>query len=57
MSSKDNKSNLTTPYRAAKALGYDGFPAFLAAYGLYVWDPDQVEEGKEILRGMGYNVL
>ncbi|KAF2643151.1 hypothetical protein P280DRAFT_467224 [Massarina eburnea CBS 473.64] len=42
--------------RAAKAAGYRHFKHFLESYGLRLYNPDDVEEGKNILRGMGYNV-
>jgi hypothetical protein len=56
MSSADDKSKITTTYKAAKDMGFDSFKAFLESYGLRVWDTDGVEEGKAIMRAMGYNV-
>ena len=57
MSSHEEKSKISSPHKAAKDLGFNGFPAFLSSHGLHIWDPSHVEEGKEILRSMGYNVL
>jgi hypothetical protein len=37
-------------------LGFHSFKAFLESYRLRVWEPDDVEEGKAIMRAMGYNV-
>ncbi|KAH7126711.1 hypothetical protein B0J11DRAFT_433424, partial [Dendryphion nanum] len=39
---------------AAKDAGFSSFKAFLESYGLRIWNDDDVEEGKEILRAMGY---
>ena len=41
---------------AAKDAGHTSFPNFLLSYGLRIYNPDDVEEGKAILRGMGYAV-
>lgn len=40
--------------QAAKAAGYSSFKAMLESYGLRLWNDDDIEEGKAILRGMGY---
>jgi len=41
---------------AAKDAGHTSFSNFLLSYGLRIYNPDDVEEGKAILRGMGYAV-
>jgi hypothetical protein len=41
---------------AAKDAGLKDFPTFLLSYGLKIWNADEVEEGKAVLRGMGYGV-
>jgi hypothetical protein len=41
---------------ASKDAGHTSFPNFLLSYGLRIYNPDDVEEGKAILRGMGYAV-
>jgi hypothetical protein len=41
---------------AAKDAGHRHFPAFLQSYGMHISSPDDVQEGRAILRGMGYNV-
>lgn len=41
---------------AAKDAGFKDFSSFLLAYGLRLENPDDVEEGKEILRAMSYGV-
>jgi hypothetical protein len=56
MSSDADKSNISTTYKAAKDLGFHSFKAFLESYGLRIWELDDVEEGKAIMRAMGYNV-
>jgi hypothetical protein len=56
MSSSTDKSSITTTYKACKDLGFNSFKHFLESYGLRVWEMDDVEEGKAILRAMGYNV-
>jgi hypothetical protein len=55
MSSK-SKSEIRNTSAAAKDAGFKDFPSFLMAYGLRLDRPDEVEEGKQILRGMGYGV-
>jgi hypothetical protein len=55
MPSSDPKS-ITGTNSAAKDAGFSGFKAFLESYGLRLWNLDDVEEGKAILRGMGYGV-
>ncbi|KAF2747465.1 hypothetical protein M011DRAFT_402219 [Sporormia fimetaria CBS 119925] len=42
--------------KAAQHAGYNNFKHLLESYGLRIWEIDDVEEGKAILRGMGYNV-
>jgi hypothetical protein len=49
----EKKWNTTS---ASKAAGFTSFPNFLLSYGLRIYNPDDVEEGKAILRGMGYAV-
>jgi hypothetical protein len=39
---------------AAKEAGFKHFKEFLECYGLNLQDPDDIEEGKAILRSMGY---
>jgi hypothetical protein len=55
MSTKD-KSQIKNTNAAAKDAGHDNFPKFLLSYGLRIYNHDDVEEGKAILRGMGYGV-
>jgi hypothetical protein len=55
MSSAD-KSHIKNADSAAKDAGHANFPAFLLSYGLRIYNVDDVEEGKAILRGMGYGV-
>lgn len=55
MASSD-KSQIKNTNAAAKDAGFDNFPAFLLSYGLRIYNADDVEEGKAILRGMGYGV-
>ncbi|KAF2709745.1 hypothetical protein K504DRAFT_467692 [Pleomassaria siparia CBS 279.74] len=53
-------SNTTKPTvslnKASKDAGFDNFRAFLLSYNLRLENPDDIEEGKAILRGMGYNI-
>jgi hypothetical protein len=56
MSSNTDRSGITTTYGASKDLGFDSFKAFLESYGLRIWGLNDVEEGKAIMRAMGYNV-
>ncbi|KAJ4366628.1 hypothetical protein N0V95_000129 [Ascochyta clinopodiicola] len=51
MSSKP-KSEIKNTNAAAKDAGFDNFPAFLLSYGLRIFNHDDVEEGKAILRAM-----
>jgi len=51
-----DKSQIKNTSSAAKDAGFDNFPAFLLSYGLRIYNHDDVEEGKAILRGMGYGV-
>jgi hypothetical protein len=55
MSSED-KSHIKNANAAAKDAGHRNFPEFLLSYGLRIYNIDDVEEGKAILRGMGYSV-
>jgi hypothetical protein len=52
----DDKSRIKNANSAAKDAGFDNFPAFLLSYGLRIYNIEDVEEGKAILRGMGYDV-
>jgi hypothetical protein len=56
MSSNAGKSKITGTEAAAKNAGFSGFQAFLGAYGLKLHNPEEVEEGKVIMRAMGYGV-
>ncbi|KAF1942207.1 hypothetical protein EJ02DRAFT_346154 [Clathrospora elynae] len=56
MSSNTSKSSITGTHAAAKDAGFDNFKAFLESYGLRLHNDDDVEEGKAIMRGMGYGV-
>ncbi|KAH7078897.1 hypothetical protein BKA63DRAFT_563564 [Paraphoma chrysanthemicola] len=51
-----DKSQIKNTNSAAKDVGFDNFPAFLLSYGLRIWNDEDVEEGKAILRAMGYGV-
>ncbi|KAF2654166.1 hypothetical protein K491DRAFT_601435 [Lophiostoma macrostomum CBS 122681] len=53
---QDSSTTATSPDQAAKAMGFKDFQAFLENYGLHLQDPDDVEDGKEVLRQMGYVV-
>ncbi|KAF1841520.1 uncharacterized protein K460DRAFT_344372 [Cucurbitaria berberidis CBS 394.84] len=54
--SSQSKSQITGTDAAAKDAGYDSFKAFLLAYGLSIDNYEDVQEGRAILRGMGYGV-
>jgi uncharacterized membrane protein len=41
---------------AAKDAGFTSFKNFLESYGLKLYNPEDVEEGKNILRAMGYEL-
>jgi hypothetical protein len=56
MSSNTDKSKITGTEAAAKDAGFSGFKAFLESYGLRLHNDDDVQEGRAILRGMGYSV-
>ncbi|KAF9740512.1 hypothetical protein PMIN06_001641 [Paraphaeosphaeria minitans] len=56
MSSDASKSTITGTEAAAKDGGFRNFKNFLESYGLRIWNHDDVEEGKAILRAMGYGV-
>jgi hypothetical protein len=51
-----DKSHIKNADKAAKDAGHRNFPEFLLSYGLRIYNEEDVEEGKAILRGMGYNV-
>jgi hypothetical protein len=42
--------------KASQAAGHRSFEAFLQSYGLKISSDDDVEEGKAILRGMGFKL-
>ncbi|KAF2856786.1 hypothetical protein T440DRAFT_463006 [Plenodomus tracheiphilus IPT5] len=52
----NNPKSITSTDAAAKDAGFRHFPDFLLSYGLHISSPDDVKEGKAILRGMGYSV-
>jgi hypothetical protein len=56
MSTNSNSNVKIGTDKAAKDAGFRHFKAFLESYGLRIWNPEDVEEGKAILRGMGYNL-
>jgi hypothetical protein len=56
MSSDASKLTITGTNAAAKDAGFQNFQNFLQSYGLKIWNNDDVEEGKTILRAMGYGV-
>lgn len=56
MSSSKPSSGITGTNAAAKDAGFRNFPEFLLSYGLRIYNPEDVEEGRAILRGMGYSV-
>lgn len=56
MPSNAPKSSITGTEAAAKDAGFSGFKNFLESYGLRIWNDDDIQEGKAILRGMGYGV-
>jgi hypothetical protein len=56
MSSNAAKSSITGTAAAAKDAGFQGFQNFLESYGHKIWNDDDVQEGKAILRAMGYKV-
>ena len=56
MSSTTDKSKIKNTTAAAKDAGYDSFPDFLHAYGLRLHNDEDVQEGRAILRAMGYGV-
>jgi hypothetical protein len=49
-----DKSQIKNAHSAAKDAGFDNFSAFLLSYELRIYNHEDVEEGKAILRGMGY---
>jgi len=54
MSSAADKAKITGTGSAAKDMGFGSFQTFLASYGLRVWNIEDVQEGRAILRAMGY---
>lgn len=54
--SASDKSQIKGTDAAAKDAGFDNFKAFLLSYGLRLENNDDVQEGKAILRAMGYGV-
>jgi hypothetical protein len=55
MSSSD-KTNIKNTNAAAKDAGFQDFSNFLLSYGLRLYNADDVQEGRAILRAMGYGV-
>jgi hypothetical protein len=51
-----DKSQIKNTNTAAKDAGFRNFPGFLLSYGLRIYNHEDVEEGKAILRGMEYGV-
>lgn len=51
-----DKSQIKNADSAAKDAGFETFPAFLLSYGLTIHNHGDVQEGKAILKGMGYGV-
>jgi hypothetical protein len=41
---------------AAKDAGHRNFPEFLQSYGLRISNDDDIQDGRAILRAMGYDV-
>jgi hypothetical protein len=56
MPADTSKSSITGTNAAAKDAGFANFYEFLLSYGLRLSNYDDVQEGKAILRGMGYGV-
>jgi hypothetical protein len=56
MSSTTTEPKKWNAQSAAKAAGFSNFVHFLLSYGMHHSNPDDVEEGKAILRGKGYEV-
>lgn len=50
------KSSITGIAAASKDAGFRNFNEFLLSYGLRMYNDDDVQEGKAILREMGYSV-
>jgi hypothetical protein len=42
--------------KAAKAAGFPNFKAFFESYGLRLHNPEDVDEGREMLKGMGFKL-
>lgn len=51
-----DKSHIKNVNAASKDYGHKDFRMFLLSYGLQIWNHEDVEEGKAILRGLGYGV-
>ncbi|KAF2626983.1 hypothetical protein BU25DRAFT_342193 [Macroventuria anomochaeta] len=56
MSSDASKLSITGLIAAAKDAGFQNFQNLLESYGLQIWKDDEVQEGKAILRAMGYGI-
>lgn len=60
--SQSQGTNVTDPSQikgvnaASKDAGHRHFPAFLQSYNMHISNPDDVQEGRAILRGMGYDI-
>ena len=50
------RSEIRSTNAAAKDAGYENFSTFLISFGLRIYNDDDVQEGKAILRAMGYGV-
>jgi hypothetical protein len=51
-----DKSKIKNTNAAAKDYSLENFPKFLLSFRLRIYNHEDVEEGKAILRGMGYGV-
>lgn len=51
-----NANGTINANKAAQLAGHRNFPDFPLSYGLRIYNMDDVEEGKVILRGMGYKL-
>jgi len=55
-SENSNTSGTTGINQATKDAGFNNFKAFLLSYGLRLENSVDVEEGKAVLRSMGYAI-
>lgn len=56
MMPSSHKFEIHNANAAARDAGFDSFSALLLSFGLRIYNPHDVEEGKAILRGMGYGI-